>query len=92
MAGSKPVLTLLGVITMTEQPQQMDAQQIMQVMQQKLGNVEITVHALLSVLQEEGIVDQEEINEKAQEIVEEMQEQQAEGGVPEDLQDELEDE
>ncbi|PSH01792.1 MAG: hypothetical protein BRC26_02980, partial [Nanohaloarchaea archaeon QH_8_44_6] len=60
---------------MTEQPQQMDAQQIMQVMQQKLGNVEITVHALLSVLQEEGIVDQEEINEKAQEIVEEMQEQ-----------------
>lgn len=76
---------------MTEQPQQMDGQQIMQVMQQKLGNVEITVHALLSVLQEEGIVDQEEINEKAQEIVEEMQEQQAEGGVPEDLQDELED-
>lgn len=91
MAGSIPVLTLLGVITMTEQPQQMDAQQIMQVMQQKLGNVEITVHALLSVLQEEGIVDQEEINEKAQEIVEEMQQQQAEGGVPEDLQDELED-
>ena len=77
---------------MTEQPQQMDGQQIMQVMQQKLGNVEITVHALLSVLQEEGIVDQEEINEKAQEIVEEMQEQQAEGGVPEDLQEELEDE
>ncbi|MFT4892985.1 MAG: Fe2+ or Zn2+ uptake regulation protein [Candidatus Nanohaloarchaea archaeon] len=92
MAGSIPALNLLGVITMTEQPQQMDAQQIMQVMQQKLGNVEITVHALLSVLQEEGIVDQEEINEKAQEIVEEMQEQQAEGGVPEDLQDELEDE
>jgi hypothetical protein len=92
MAGSIPALNLLGVITMTEQPQQMDTQQIMQVMQQKLGNVEITVHALLSVLQEEGIVDQEEINEKAQEIVEEMQEQQAEGGVPEDLQDELEDE
>lgn len=73
---------------MTEQPQQMDAQQIMQVMQQKLGNVEITVHALLSVLQEEGIVDQEEINEKAQEIVEEMQEQQ--GQAPEGLQEELE--
>ncbi|PSG99824.1 MAG: hypothetical protein BRC28_02535 [Nanohaloarchaea archaeon SW_4_43_9] len=78
---------------MTEQPQQMDAQQIMQVMQQKLGNVEITVHALLSVLQEEGIVDQEEINEKAQEIVEEMQEQQGQpaAGAPEDLAEELED-
>ena len=71
----------------------MDAQQIMQVMQQKLGNVEITVHALLSVLQEEGIVDQEEINEKAQEIVEEMQEQQGQpaAGAPEDLAEELED-
>ncbi|PSG99338.1 MAG: hypothetical protein BRC29_04395 [Nanohaloarchaea archaeon SW_7_43_1] len=78
---------------MTEQPQQMDGQQIMQVMQQKLGNVEITVHALLSVLQEEGIVDQEEINEKAQEIVEEMQEQQGQpaAGAPEDLAEELED-
>lgn len=71
----------------------MDGQQIMQVMQQKLGNVEITVHALLSVLQEEGIVDQEEINEKAQEIVEEMQEQQGQpaAGAPEDLAEELED-
>lgn len=77
---------------MADQPQQMDAQQMMQMMQQKLGNVEITVHALLSVLQEKDIVDQEEINEEAQNIVEEMQEQQAEGGVPEDLQDELEDE
>ena len=51
---------------MTEQPQQMDAQQMMQMMQQKLGNVEITTHALLSVLQEKDIVDQEEINEEAQ--------------------------
>lgn len=69
----------------------MDAQQAMQMMQQKLGNVELTVHALLSVLDENGVIDQEEVNEEAQNIVEEMQEQQAgEGGVPEDLEDELE--
>jgi hypothetical protein len=76
---------------MTDQPQQMDAQQAMQMMQQKLGNVELTVHALLSVLDENGVIDQEEVNEEAQNIVEEMQEQQAgEGGVPEDLEEELE--
>ncbi len=60
-------------------------------MQQKLGNLELTVQALLTILQDEGIVDQEELNEKAQEIVEEMQQQQqemAEG--MEDLEDELE--
>lgn len=69
----------------------MDAQQAMQMMQQKLGNVELTVHALLSVLDEKDVIDQEEVNEEAQAIVEEMQEQQAgEGGVPEDLEDELE--
>ena len=76
---------------MPDQPQQMDAQQAMQMMQQKLGNVELTVHALLSVLDENGVVDQEEINEEAQAIVEEMQEQQGgEGGIPDDLEDELE--
>ena len=69
----------------------MDAQQAMQMMQQKLGNVELTVHALLSVLDENGVVDQEEINEEAQAIVEEMQEQQGgEGGIPDELEDELE--
>ncbi len=76
---------------MTEQPQ--NAQQVMQVMQQKLGNLELTVHALLSVLQEEGIVDQEEINEEAQAIVEEMQEQQAQAGEGlGDLEDQLDEE
>jgi hypothetical protein len=75
---------------MPDQPQQMDAQQAMQMMQQKLGNVELTVHALLSVLDEKDVIDQEEVNEEAQSIVEEMQEQQAEGGVPDDLEDELE--
>ena len=71
---------------MPDQPQQMDAQQMMQVMQQKLGNLEITLHALLSVLEEEEIVDQETINDKAEEIVEEMQEQQ--GQMAEQLEEE----
>jgi hypothetical protein len=64
----------------------------MQIMQQKLGNLELTVQALMSVLQENDIVDEEEINETAQDIVEEMQQQQqsAEGGIPDDLEDELE--
>ena len=77
---------------MADQPQQMDAQQAMQMMQQKLGNVELTVHALLSVLDEKDMIDQEEVNEEAQAIVEEMQQQQAqgEGGIPDDLEDELE--
>jgi|AntDeeMinimDraft_4_1070355.scaffolds.fasta_scaffold00011_91 hypothetical protein len=75
---------------MADQPQQMDAQQVMQVMQQKLGNLELTTHALLSILQEKDVVDQEEVNEEAQKIVEEMQEQQAQMD-PEDLQDQLED-
>lgn len=73
---------------MSEQPQQ-QGQQFMQVMQQKLGNLELTVHALLSVLQEKDVVDQETINEKAQEIVEEMQAQQ--GDVQDQLEEQLED-
>jgi hypothetical protein len=70
----------------------MDQQQFMQIMQQKLGNLELTVQALMSVLQENDIVSEEEINETAQDIVEEMQQQQqgAEGGIPDDLEDELE--
>lgn len=48
----------------------------MQMMQQKLGNLELTVHALLAVLEEKDMVDQDNINEKAQEIVDEMQQQQ----------------
>lgn len=59
-----------------EQPQQMGAQQMMQMMQQRLGNMELTLHALLAVLDENDVVDEENINEKAQEIVSEMEEQQ----------------
>ncbi len=70
--------------------EQGNAQQVMQVMQQKLGNLELTTHALLSVLQDKDIVDQEEVNEEAQKIVEEMQEQQAEmGDQMEDIEDKL---
>lgn len=66
-----------GVNYMPEQPE-MNEQQIMQMFQQKLGNLELTVQALLNILDENDVVAQEDINEKAQEIVEEMQEQQAE--------------
>ena len=62
---------------MAEQPE-MNEQQIMQLFQQKLGNLELTVQALLNILDENDVVAQEDINEKAQEIVEEMQEQQGE--------------
>ena len=61
---------------MAEQPE-MNQQQAMQLFQQKLGNLELTVQALLNILDEEDVVSQEDINERAQEIVEEMQEQQA---------------
>lgn len=73
-------------VDMTEQP---NAQQMMQMMQQKVGNLELTVHALLAILDEEGVVDQDAINEKAQEIVEEMQEEQGQQG--EDIAEELDD-
>lgn len=73
-------------------PEEMNSQQMIQMFQQKLGNLELTVHALLAVLEEEDMIDQDTINEKAQEIVEEMQEQQgAAGGAPEELAEELED-
>lgn len=76
---------------MADQPE-MNSQQMMQMFQQKLGNLELTVHALLAVLEEQDIIDQDTINEKAQEIVEEMQEQQQAAAGGEDLADELEDE
>lgn len=69
---------------------QMNSQQAMQMFQQKLGNLELTVHALLAVLDEEDMIDQDRINEKAQDIVEEMQEEQEAAQGAEDLGDELE--
>lgn len=54
----------------------MGQQQMLQVFQQKIGNLELTVNALVSLLDEEGVVDEERLNEKAQEIMQEIQEQQ----------------
>lgn len=60
----------------------MNAQQMMQMMQQRLGNMELTLHALLAVLDEEDMIEEERINEKAEEIVEEMENQQQAGDDP----------
>ncbi len=55
---------------------QPNQQQVMQMFQQKIGNLELTINALISALTEEGIVDEDQINEKAQEIMQDIQEQQ----------------
>lgn len=65
---------------------------MMQVFQQKLGNMELTLNALIGVLTEEGVIDEDELNEKAQEIVEEIQEQQQAMEGAEDVAEQLEDE
>ncbi len=65
---------------------------MLQVFQQKIGNLELTVNALIGVLIEEDLIDQDELNEKAQEIVQELQEQQGGGESPEDIMDQLEEE
>lgn len=61
---------------MEQQPNdspQMESMDILKMLQQKIGNLELTVHALMNVLEKEDMLDQERINEEAQEIVEEMQ-------------------
>jgi hypothetical protein len=57
-------------------PDQPDEQQMFQMINQKVGDLQLTLHALLAVLEEEEVIEEEEINDKAQEIIEEMQEQQ----------------
>jgi len=52
---------------------------MLQAFQQKIGNLELTLNALLGVLTEKDVVDQDEVNEKAQEIIQEIQEQQGQG-------------
>lgn len=72
-----------------------DMQQMLQVFQQKIGNMELTLNALIGVLVEEDLIDQDRLNEKAQEIVEEIQEQQqaaAQAQGPEDIAEQLEEE
>lgn len=64
---------------------------MMQMVQQKMGNLELTMNALLGVLVDKDVVDQDEVNEKAQEIIQDLQEQQSqmqEGGGLEDALDE----
>lgn len=60
-------------------PEQPDQQQVMQAFQQKIGNLELTLNALLGVLDEKEVIEQDEINEKAQEIIQDIQDQQGEG-------------
>ncbi len=56
-------------------PEQPNEQQMFQMINQKVGDLQLTLHALLAVLEEEDVIDEDEINEKAQDIIEEMQEQ-----------------
>jgi len=65
-----------------EDKEPMKPQDMMQMFQQKIGNLELTVHALMQVLEEEDILTQDRINEEAQEIVKQMQEKDITGDVP----------
>ncbi|MFB6204749.1 MAG: hypothetical protein ABEJ75_03815 [Candidatus Nanohaloarchaea archaeon] len=67
--------------------EEVDTQQALQIFERRLNDIQLTVHALLSVLEEKDMVDQDTINDKAQEIVEEIEEQQDQPG---DLEDQLE--
>jgi len=62
---------------MADRPQ-MDKDKLMQIMQQKVGNLELTLNALISVLEEKDIVDEDNIRDRAQEIIKEAQERQQE--------------
>ncbi len=48
---------------------------MLQVFQQKIGNLELTLNALIGALAEEGVIDEDQINEKAQELLDEIQQQ-----------------
>jgi len=65
--------------------QEASPEQAMQMIQQRLNDLQLTLHALMSVLDEDEMIDQERINEKAQEIVENLEEQQEAGPDPQDL-------
>lgn len=77
-----------------ENNDQMESMDILKMLQQKIGNLELTVHALMNVLEKEDLLTQERINEEAQEIVEEMQdisEEEIEEEVKERIQETSED-
>ncbi|MFB6208460.1 MAG: hypothetical protein ABEJ69_03855 [Candidatus Nanohaloarchaea archaeon] len=67
--------------------EEVDTQQALQIFERRLNDIQLTVHALLSVLEEKEVVDQDTINEKAREIVQEIEDQQAQA---DDLEDQLE--
>jgi hypothetical protein len=54
--------------------QDMNSQDILKMLQQKIGNVELTIHSILQVLEDKDLLTQDEVNQQAQQIVEEMQE------------------
>lgn len=49
-----------------------DDKEIIQMLQKKVGNLELTVHAMMAVLEEENLMNQERINDKAEDIIEDM--------------------
>lgn len=57
-------------------PEEANIQQAFQIFEKRLNDVQLTVHALLAVLEDEDVIDQDRINEKAREIVEELENQQ----------------
>lgn len=57
-------------------PEEGNIQQAFQIFEKRLNDVQLTVHALLAVLEDEGVIDQDRINEKARDIVEELENQQ----------------
>lgn len=58
-----------------QQPEIENTQDVVQLLQQKIGNLELTVHAMMQVLEEQDMLNQKEVNEQAQEIVADMQQE-----------------
>lgn len=54
----------------------MDQDKLMQIMQQKVGNLELTLNALISILEEKDMIDEDKIRDRAQEIIKEAQDRQ----------------
>jgi|APHM01.1.fsa_nt_gi hypothetical protein len=46
--------------------------EIIQMLQKKIGNLELTVHSMMAVLEEEDLMNQDRINRKAESIVKDM--------------------
>jgi hypothetical protein len=46
--------------------------EIIKTLQKKIGNLELTVHSMMAVLEEEDLMNQDRINRKAENIVKDM--------------------